>query len=59
MAETREGYFQWKGYGILRAEKNSLYGGELQGIYIIIQFVKEMWVEGKIIKARLVLNVKT
>ena len=41
--ETKDGRFQWEGSGLMKAENNSSYGGELYGIYLILRFVQCMW----------------
>ena len=32
--ETKDGQDQWEGFGLMKAENNSSYGGELYGIYL-------------------------
>ena len=33
----------WKGSKLINVEQNSLYRGELYGIYIVLRFIVEMW----------------
>ena len=45
--ETKDGIYQWEGLGLMKAENNSSYGGELYGLYLILRFVQEMWEENR------------
>ena len=41
--ETRSKTTRWEGSGLIYAEQNSSYGGELYGIYIVLRFILQMW----------------
>ncbi len=41
--ETRSKKERWERSGIIYAEQNSFYGGELYGIYIVLRFILQMW----------------
>ena len=41
--ETTKSSYHWTGSGLFRATYNSSYGGELYGIYLILQFLNIMW----------------
>ena len=43
--ETRSKKERWGGPGLIYAENNTSYGGELYGIYIVLIFILQMWKE--------------
>ena len=41
--ETADQKFTWKGSGLIFTSKNSSYGGDVYGIYLISRFLIHMW----------------
>ena len=41
--ETRSKKERWGGSGLIYAENNTSYGGELYGIHIVSGFILQMW----------------
>ena len=41
--ETRSKKERWGGLGLIYAQNNTSYGGELYGIYIVLRFIVQMW----------------
>ena len=43
--ETDDQTVQWQGSGLMFVRRNSSYGGEIYGIYLVCRFLSDMWPE--------------